>query len=739
MPPTLSADVSVASALSQASGLSLDAGQFNLGNKTDKVKPRDIDTPHICLREADCRACFALTGSDETLVCGLILTECKRAGHRAARLAMSRGEPGYYRMANKGGHLIDGVFETYMAAEDFAVKEALELEDNRRAVSALGLLTGGGPTDYEGKDAKLPAQDATPDHRMVTRSSKTEKLMVETVSDEDSDECAAVPPAATVGGIPLQGSWTRDSGILKSKLSGKPFPGSVKAPPTVAFPPSGTSAPVPAPAAGRGSGGQDAILFAMLEQLKLTTESLSVVAEKLGGLDKKKVVVATPEEDEVKWWHPVAVGRRPGIYATPGEADLETRGYPSASTQKFRTKEEAERFMARHAKRQAELEKEKADAQILEEAIERALRERPGLDRPEERSRSTLPKAAPNSAPPGRVPEPSHGQAGFHCPRESDPDPIPRAAAPGPSFVASDPSVGNPEKVFGHELGTEAELRERLSPDGIQRVDQRDLDRSVIDATALPGTSLMSEAETTSDLAEVAACLRDGNAAREQQRNAAVKVDGRWAASSRNQLKKVTSDDELQLLCDTIGKVRDRVVKNMHAIMSTIFGNYLWGSDIIGYRTQGNLFSRIATVSLEDYMYLLSYLLRLSRREGWDCAKVALDYHAENLTVIRGTAPSRLNALTSIYIYLRDARVDGFNAPELQEKRNAHICGEFARLEQGIAAGSAASCGKCHGSARVHTGGRAKCPFKNCKDQEARKRAALIDQQFRETSPNREE
>lgn len=111
----------------------------------------------------------------------------------------------------------------------------------------------------------------------------------------------------------------------------------------------------------------------------------------------------------------------------------------------------------------------------------------------------------------------------------------------------------------------------------------------MIDATALPGTSLMSEAETTSDLAEVAACLRDGNAAREQQRNAAVKVDGRWAASSRNQLKKVTSDDELQLLYDTIGKVRDRVVKNMHAIMSTIFGNYLWGSDIIGCWTQGNL------------------------------------------------------------------------------------------------------------------------------------------------------
>jgi len=720
MPPTFSADSSVGSALSQGSGLSFDAGAFNSGNKGVKMDAHKLDKPYAYIGGDCCRAAFTLAGSKDPLVCGLFLTQCTRPGHKILRgPAKSRAPAGYYRLASKKGHLADGVNGTYLSEEDYAAIEEAQLEDNRQATLRL---TGKGPTDYEGEeeeDAKLPAKGSVTPDRVTTRSSKVETLMVETVSDEDSVGVGfGFPsPEQVKAGVPLQGSWAQDSGILKGKLLGKPTLGP-KTPPPVSSPhPVSKSAPKAAHA-GVGSGGQDSMLFALMRQLETATTSLSAVTAELDVLRKEKEAAKAPTRSDPTFvppvlasrkWYAVCVGRKPGVYGNAADAVAQTNGFPNSALEKFGSYEEAKDYYDLYMG-MLQAENEQRALQAMDEA------------RAAERASMAEPAPAPAYVDPTPVETPT-----------------PTVPAPGPSFMTADPSVGDPKKVFGHKTGTEHELRKRLSPNGILPIDQKDLAACMIDATALPGTSMKHEAEPATDLEEMTAALKELSAGREDRRNVAVKTDGSWRSGTRNPLSRITNEDELQELSDTVRSIEETVRENMHAVMATVIDQYLWDEHVIQYWTQGNLFSRIAVSSMNDYQALMAHVLQMARRNGWIYAKKTLNFHAKKLTLIRNTALSRLNALTSIYIYLRDARVDKFNAPELQEMKNAELYSEFARLEKEITTVAAPKCGKCHGSSHVHKGGRAACPFKNMKDAEARKKAAVIDQQYQDPSPSHED
>ena len=139
MPPTLSADSSVGSALSQGSGLSFDAGAFNLGNKGVKMDAHKLFKPYAYIDEDCCRASFTLVGSKDPLVCGLFLTQCTRPGHKILRgPAKSRALAGYYRLASKKGHLADGIDGAYLSEEDYAAW----FGSNEEAKDYYGLYMG---------------------------------------------------------------------------------------------------------------------------------------------------------------------------------------------------------------------------------------------------------------------------------------------------------------------------------------------------------------------------------------------------------------------------------------------------------------------------------------------------------------------------------------------------------------------------------------------------------------------
>ena len=194
----------------------------------------------------------------------------------------------------------------------------------------------------------------------------------------------------------------------------------------------------------------------------------------------------------------------------------------------------------------------------------------------------------------------------------------------------------------------------------------------------------------------------------------------------------------MQELYDSVQRLQREVLGNMNTVMCTVFDKYYWDSNIKLYWAQGNLFFRIAKDTSDNFLALMAEQLRISRLYGWAYAKTGVVFHAKKLVDIRSSAMSRLNCLVSTYIYLRDARVNLFNAPALQEKRNIHLFTEMEKLEQCVSIVSAPKCPKCGGDSRVHPAGRSNCPFKSLKDATARQRAAAVMEAYQQDS-NREE
>jgi hypothetical protein len=108
---------------------------------------------------------------------------------------------------------------------------------------------------------------------------------------------------------------------------------------------------------------------------------------------------------------------------------------------------------------------------------------------------------------------------------------------PIPHFLAMDPSAGKPGEIFGHQLGTEQELRSNLSPEGLLPEDQKDLAACMIDGVASPGRSSTSEGEGISDIEEFMAAIKElSDRSQSNWKNSAVQVDTQWRLTMRNPL-----------------------------------------------------------------------------------------------------------------------------------------------------------------------------------------------------------
>jgi len=319
-------------------------------------------------------------------------------------------------------------------------------------------------------------------------------------------------------------------------------------------------------------------------------------------------------------------------------------------------------------------------------------------------------------------------------PAEADPNgnPVP---PPKPVLYGIDPSTGKPREAFGLRLDSEKEIRDGLAPTGLTTEDKKEMAAAMIDATALPGRSARSENDALTHMDEFTSAVKDlSEGVRSGSKNSDIRIDTQWRSGSRTSLKGVGDEEELQELRDSIEEIKRDTTLNMYTGMGSILQKYCWDKDLEVYWAQGNLLSRVALDSVDNYLALLDHLCRQARDRGWTYAKVAVDFHAKKLSEIRSTSLNRLSALLSIYVYLRDSRIQSFNSPKLQEKRNASLLERMAELETSVQVTVGPKCGKCGGSVRVHPPGKKNCPFKNLKDADARRRAGLVEQAHKGSS-----
>ena len=117
-----------------------------------------------------------------------------------------------------------------------------------------------------------------------------------------------------------------------------------------------------------------------------------------------------------------------------------------------------------------------------------------------------------------------------------------------------------------------------------------------------------------------------------------------------------------------------------------------------------------------------------SQNDSWDFVKVELNHHVDELELIRSTADSRLQAICTLYAYLRDGHQGGWYSSSLQSKRNMELYGKVASPGSSVSTYSTypgdgdvgpsccIKCGTC-----IHLGGSGNCPWGNLPDVQAKK------------------
>lgn len=743
----MSADDSVASTVSQASGLSVDAESFNVASK-GKGK---VTVPGMAeltwIAPSCCRAKFHSGDSDMVFICGNEV-DCKRKGHKAKQETVDgRAVAGYYSWT-RNNRFLDGIDGTYKSQYEYEALEKARLVGNRQAVEELT-----GKSVYvmdEEQDFKLPAKEMAAGRPKI--SSKVETMLAETVfsEDEDSDD-------GLKGGAPCmfpKGPGPSHSDALcgnlrkpttKAKAMAKP-----KFPPAVA-----RSSQVLVNTAGLdtiGENGGDAAgepetsmavansVLKALEGLSKHVEDLSKRVQNFevsgtaaaattptngtttgGGFgSQRKATLHALRSAAPGPYYAVAKGKWPdsaAVYSTSAEANHHVHGVSGAIMQSFPVYADADAFVKRYAELQrgvaAELAKRDAKEAELKEATAEALRAREAVEAEDSRAykaaTATLDSAATR---------------------------VPTSAVPPPvaKLYGNDPSTGTPLEAFNVQLDGETEIRNGLAPEGLKDEDKKAMAMAMNDATALPGRSARSETEATTQIEDFTTALKVLAEGRSSS-NPGVAQDTNWRSQGRTSLKGIASTEQLLELRDSIDGCLPTVERNMCISMSSVLSKYCWSKDLEVYWAEANLFTRVAKDSAKYYVGLLDHLLLLDRDQGWTYAKVALDYHAQKISEIRTTALNRLSAMVYIYVYLRDAKGLSFNAPKLQEKRNADIFERVAELERCGQVTHGPKCPKCRGSTKIHPAGKMNCPWKNSKDADARKQAAICEAAMNKHTP----
>jgi hypothetical protein len=333
---------------------------------------------------------------------------------------------------------------------------------------------------------------------------------------------------------------------------------------------------------------------------------------------------------------------------------------------------------------------------------------------------------APVAAPPV-----AHGIAGIPAPKAR---PKSRMSRPPLMLYGSDdPSSKNEDEVFGIDLGSEIELREGLCPPGLPAEMARTMCNSLIDVVALPGGFLQGvDSNEGGDLAMMSQALEELVHQGRSVVEGSSKSDLQWRSDKRTHLRTVKSGSVLVKRIKALLKLRGRVLKNTVKMVSNLLRRAGWNDpDLIDSWATSGFVSRIVRDSMDAWISLHQHLLGLSTTEGvpWSYIKVEIDHHVEELELIRNTQDSRLQALCSIYCYLRDSCSGNWYSTSLQYKRNTSLyCQATGLCSPGGALGfpgggdapqSANACTHC--GTTLHQGGKSSCPWRSRSKKQAKK------------------
>jgi hypothetical protein len=199
-------------------------------------------------------------------------------------------------------------------------------------------------------------------------------------------------------------------------------------------------------------------------------------------------------------------------------------------------------------------------------------------------------------------------------------------------------------------------------------------------------------------------------------------VDASWQKRAMTALIGFKTAADLGLAVEELAEVMEPVLEQMENDVRNTLDVLCWDEDQVeAYLVSGRLplWSRWM---MQLYHELLMNVVQGVSKHGWDLVQIDMAFYTRVLINFRVMARRRFPFILRTYVFLRDARHEGWTPPMLVKVRTTYTSKVLLSIQTRLPVGTS-TCSYCL-SRTLHAGSHASCPFKSKTKTVARAAAA---------------
>jgi hypothetical protein len=297
---------------------------------------------------------------------------------------------------------------------------------------------------------------------------------------------------------------------------------------------------------------------------------------------------------------------------------------------------------------------------------------------------------------------------------------------PDLKYLGPNPSVKTEDMFYGCDVMAELDLVEELLPKDIEPSLKKGVCQALADVVALPGGYQSNLSGKEDGLALFTQSMAEMAHGGKTDSEIFGRPDFNWRGAGRTGLKAVVGPNKLQSRIKLLVKFGQKIRRQTVKLVVNALKRAGWRNEnTITAWAQGGPIYRLISDTLDYNLSLYQHFMGLSASAiHWSYVQKEINYHVEEMTLIRSSADSRVQVLVQLYCYLRDGNAANWQSSSLKAIRNVEMFakGPQPALADGTSPGNIVHCSKC-GTINLHTGGPRNFPWRNLSQKKAKQTA----------------
>jgi len=173
----------------------------------------------------------------------------------------------------------------------------------------------------------------------------------------------------------------------------------------------------------------------------------------------------------------------------------------------------------------------------------------------------------------------------------------------------------------------------------------------------------------------------------------------------------VKTSANLGVAVEELAEVMEPVLEQMENDVRNTLDVLCWDEDQVeAYLVSGRL-PLLSRWMVQLYHELLLNFVQGVSKHGWDLVQIDMAFYTRALINLRAMARRRFPFILQTYVFLRDARHEGWTPPKLVKARTTYTSKVLLSIQTRLPAGTS-TCSYCR-SRILYAGSHALCPFKS--------------------------